>query len=95
MGSVDSSDADLRVRLAASYGRAHGGLCRSVGSSSPPVDPGSPAGADDLTPITARGESHSDEEKYFLISSNYSLTAYCMLYWLYVSTSIKGIFVTC
>lgn len=59
MGSVDPSDADLRVKLAASYGRADGGLCRSVGSSFAPVDTGSPVGAADLTQITARGKSHT------------------------------------
>lgn len=59
MGSVDPSDADLRVRLAASYGRADGGLCRTVGSSFAPVDTGSPVGAADLTQITARGKSHT------------------------------------
>lgn len=56
VGSVDSSHADLCVRLAASYGRANGGLCGSVGSYSAPVDPGSPVGATDLTPATARGK---------------------------------------
>lgn len=55
MGSVDSSDAFVCVRLAASFGGANGGLCRSMGSTSPFVDPGSPVGAADLTPATARG----------------------------------------
>lgn len=59
VGGVDPSDAVLCVRLAASYGRANGGLCGSVGSSSPPVDPGSPVRAADLTPATARSKAHT------------------------------------
>lgn len=55
VGSVDSSDAFLCVRLAASHGGANGGLCRSVVSTSPPVDLGSLVGAADITPATARG----------------------------------------
>lgn len=59
VGSVDNSDAVLCVKLAASYGRANGGLCGSVGSSTPFVDPGSLVGAADLTPATTRGKSHT------------------------------------
>jgi len=58
VGSVDSSDAALCDRLAASYRGANGGLRGSVGPSSPPVDPGIPDGAVDLTPATARGKTH-------------------------------------
>lgn len=65
VGSVDPSDATLCDRLAASNGRANGGLCGSVGSYSTSVDPGSPDGAADLTPATARGKTrlHLDIEK--------------------------------
>lgn len=55
VGSVDSSDAFVCVRLAASFCGANGGLCRSMGSTPPLVDPGSPVGAAHLTPATARG----------------------------------------
>lgn len=57
MGSVDPSDAGLCVRLAAPYGRVNGGLRGSVGSSSSPVDPGSPVGAAHFTTTTARGKT--------------------------------------
>lgn len=60
VGSVDPSDAALCVRLAASYGHADGRLCGSMGSSSPPVDAGSPVGAADFTPATARGKTQTD-----------------------------------
>lgn len=65
VGSVDPSHAVLCVRLAASYGRANGGLCGSMGSPPPPVDPGSPNGAAGFTPAAARGktQTHLDEEK--------------------------------
>lgn len=56
VGSVDPSDALLCVRLAASHGGAHGGLCGGVGSSSACVDTGSLVGAAALTPATARGK---------------------------------------
>lgn len=59
VGSVDPSDAVLCVRLAASNGRANGGLCGCLGSPSPPVDPRSPFGAADLTPATARGKTNT------------------------------------
>ncbi len=59
VGSVDPSDAVLCVRLAASYGGANGGLCGSVGSTSPPVDPGSSVGTADLTPAAARSKTHT------------------------------------
>lgn len=55
---MDSSDAMLCVRLAASNGWANGGLCGNVGSSSPHLDPGSSVGAACLTSITARGMSN-------------------------------------
>lgn len=58
MGGVDPSDAVLCVRLAATYGRVNGGLRGSVGSSSPPVDPGSPVGAAHFAAATARGKTH-------------------------------------
>lgn len=59
VGSVDPSDATLCVKLAASYSSADGGLCGSVGSSSPDMDPGTPDGAADLTSATARGMTHT------------------------------------
>lgn len=57
MGSLDPSDAVLCVRVAASDSRANGGLCGSVGSSSPPVAPGSHFRATDIAPATARGKT--------------------------------------
>lgn len=57
MGGVDPSDALLCVQLAASTSWANGGLFGFVGPSSPPMDPGSAAGADDLTPTAARGKT--------------------------------------
>lgn len=60
VGSVDPSDAILCVKLAATYGSVNGGLHGSVGSSSPPVDPGSSAGATHFTAATARGKMHNN-----------------------------------
>ena len=57
VGSVDTSHAVLCVRLAASYGWANGGLCGSMGSSPPAMDPGSPTGAAGFTPVAARGKT--------------------------------------
>lgn len=58
MGSVGPRDAALCNSLAASYSGANGGLRGNVGSYSPPVDPGSPDGAADLTPTTTRGKPY-------------------------------------
>lgn len=58
VGSVDSSDAVLRVSLAASYDGIYGGLCGNVGPSSTPLDLGLPVGAAHFTKITARGKTH-------------------------------------
>lgn len=57
MGSVDPSDEGLCVKLAAPYGWVNGGLHGSVGSSSPPVDPGSPVGAAHFTATSAGGKT--------------------------------------
>lgn len=58
MGGVDPCDAVFCVRLAASNGRANGGLCGLVGSSSAALDPGSPVRAADITPSAARGKTN-------------------------------------
>lgn len=59
MGGVDPSDAVLCVKLAASIGWANGGLFGSVGPSSTSLDPGSLAGADDLTPPATGGKTNA------------------------------------
>lgn len=67
MGGVDPSDAGVCVGLAASCGRANGGLYRTLVSSGPPVAAGSPAGAACFTSATARGKTQHHlvyEEKH-------------------------------
>lgn len=58
VGSLDPSDADVCVMLAAPYGGTHGRLCGSMGSSPPPLDHRLPVGAASFTTSSERGKTH-------------------------------------
>lgn len=91
VGSVDSSDAFMCVRLAAPSGGANGGLYRNMGSTSPIVDPGSPVGAAHLIPATARGMTYIPInlvkclENSMILSISYNSCAFYILQHIFIS----------
>lgn len=58
VGSLDPSDAFVCVMLAAPYCETHGGMCRNMGSSPPPMDHWLLVGAASFATSSERGETH-------------------------------------